>query len=156
MGLLANIQSHATNQNKKTKKQNTALHRRWGDSVIYKALLEGEIVSRCDTLGDLEICLSEEQRAGRKCRRHTEQNIFKRDSKNTPPPVFRIQWLWLLTGHRLCYFLSNFYFLFLCLVLFSPGAPCCFLKGWFHRKAEKFIRGRRQSSFSFSFIFQIF
>lgn len=41
--------------------------------VWYKALLEGESASRCDTQGDLEICLAEEQRAGRKCRRHTEQ-----------------------------------------------------------------------------------
>lgn len=98
-------------QHHETKQQNHRDVVTWGYTtdteaiVWYKALLEGESVSRCDTLGDLEICLAEEQRAGRKCRRHTEQNIFKHGSKTHPPPVFSInsvsQWVWLLVGHWL-------------------------------------------------------
>lgn len=43
--------------------------------------LEAERLSCCDTPGDLQICLPAEERAGRKCRRHAEQTIFKEHSK---------------------------------------------------------------------------
>lgn len=65
------FQFNPVKQNKKQNRCcNAALHkRRW-----YKASLQAERVSCCDTPGDLEICLPAEERTGRKWRRHTEHS----------------------------------------------------------------------------------
>lgn len=49
-------------QNHETKQQNHNYYTTYAEAIAwYNVLLEGERASRCDTQGDLEICLAEEQ-----------------------------------------------------------------------------------------------